>query len=86
MPVHRINEFPEGSGSLTGDDLFLFMDDPSGSGITKKISLNQISSAIGSGGVDLGNYFNTSIVAGSGLQFSYNSENNTLTINASGYL
>lgn len=50
MPIKRIDEFPEGSGSLTTDDIFLFMDDPSGSGVTKKISLSQISSAIGGGG------------------------------------
>lgn len=45
MPVYRINQFPEGSGSLSNDDVFLFMDDPSGSGVTKKISLSQINSA-----------------------------------------
>ena len=45
MGIKRINEFPEGSGSLSSDDVFLFMDDPSGSGITKKISLSQISIA-----------------------------------------
>lgn len=50
MTIKRINEFPEGSGSLSNDDVFLFMDDPSGSGITKRISLSQISSAIGGGG------------------------------------
>jgi len=50
MPVYRINEFPEGSGNLTNDDVFLFMDDPAGSGVTKKISLSQISVAIGGGG------------------------------------
>lgn len=50
MTIKRINEFPEGSGSLSNDDVFLFMDDPSGSGVTKKISLSQISSAIGGGG------------------------------------
>jgi hypothetical protein len=50
MPIQRINEFPEGSGSLSNDDVFLFMDDPSGSSVTKKISLSQISSAIGGGG------------------------------------
>jgi hypothetical protein len=50
MSIKRINEFPEGSGSLTNDDVFLFMDDPSGNGVTKKISLSQISSAIGGGG------------------------------------
>lgn len=47
MSIKRINEFPEGSGSLTNDDIFLFMDDPSGSSITKKISLSEISDAIG---------------------------------------
>jgi hypothetical protein len=47
MSIKRINEFPEGSGSLTTDDVFLFMDDPSGSGITKKIGLSQIGSVIG---------------------------------------
>lgn len=49
MPILRINEFPEGSGSLSSDDVFLFMDDPSGSGVTKKISLSQISGTIGGG-------------------------------------
>jgi hypothetical protein len=29
MSIQRINEFPEGSGSLSSDDVFLFMDDPS---------------------------------------------------------
>jgi hypothetical protein len=53
MPVYRINQFPEGSGSLSNDDVFLFMDDPSGSGVTKKISLSQINSAIGGGGNSL---------------------------------
>lgn len=47
MTIKRINEFPEGSGSLSNDDIFLFMDDPSNGGTTKKISLSQISAAIG---------------------------------------
>jgi len=42
MSIKRINEFPDGSGSLSNDDVFLFMDDPSGSGITKKISLSDL--------------------------------------------
>lgn len=50
MSIKKINQFPDGNGNLTNDDLFIFMDDPSGSGVTKKISLNQISSAIGGGG------------------------------------
>jgi hypothetical protein len=45
MPIKRINEFPQGSGSLSSDDVFLFMDDPSGGGITKKISLSEMSSS-----------------------------------------
>ena len=43
MPIKRLDEFPTGSGSLTNDYLFLFMDDPSGGRITKKISLNELS-------------------------------------------
>lgn len=42
MPIKRINEFPEGSGSLSTDDVFLFMDDPSGVAITKKVSLSSL--------------------------------------------
>jgi len=44
MGVVRINELPEGSGSVTNDDLFVFMDDPSGSAITKKVSLTSLNS------------------------------------------
>jgi hypothetical protein len=67
MPILRINEFPEGSGSLSNDDVFLFMDDPSGSGITKKISLSQISSNIDDGLisiVDLGTLAGTNAING----------------------
>ena len=46
MAVTRLSQLPEGSGNLTNDDIFIFMDDPSGSGITKKISLSQISDNI----------------------------------------
>lgn len=49
MAIIRINELPEGSGNLTNDDIFVFMDDPAGSGITKKISLSEIASAVGGG-------------------------------------
>jgi|NOAtaT_6_FD_contig_91_513723_length_1808_multi_3_in_0_out_0_1 hypothetical protein len=49
MGIVRINELPEGSGNLTNDDIFIFMDDPSGGGVTKKISLSEISNAIGVG-------------------------------------
>jgi hypothetical protein len=46
MPIKRINEFPDGSGTLTNDDVFLFMDNPGASGVTKKISLDEITNAI----------------------------------------
>ena len=46
MPIKRINEFPEGSGSLSNDDVFLFMDNPEVSGVTKKISFSEIADAI----------------------------------------
>ena len=49
MGIVRINELPEGSGSLTTDDIFIFMDDPSSGGTTKKISLSEISDALGGG-------------------------------------
>ena len=53
MGIIRLNELPEGGGSLS-NDVFLFMDDPSGGGTTKKISLSQIAGAIsgGGGGID----------------------------------
>jgi hypothetical protein len=38
--IKRLKDFPEGSGSLTADDVFIFMDNPSGVGVTKKISLS----------------------------------------------
>lgn len=48
--IVRINQLPEGSGSLSSDDIFVFMDDPSNGGVTKKISLSQISASIGGSG------------------------------------
>lgn len=48
MSIKRINQFPSGSGNLTGDDLFLVMDDPAGSGNTVTISLNNLIEVIGS--------------------------------------
>lgn len=57
--ITRLNQLPDGSGLLSNDDIFLMMDDPSGSAVTKKVSLSQLSSAIGGGStstvVNLGN-------------------------------
>jgi hypothetical protein len=50
MSIKRINQLPDGSGNLSNDDLFIFMDNPSASGVTKKISLSQLISALGGGG------------------------------------
>ncbi|NDB60396.1 hypothetical protein EB001_18390, partial [bacterium] len=57
MPIKRFHEFPANSGTLTNDDIFLFMDNPGASGVTKKISLSEIATAIGSGGGGSGNPF-----------------------------
>ncbi|NBP01296.1 MAG: hypothetical protein EBU90_14365 [Proteobacteria bacterium] len=43
MSIKRINQLPDGSGNLSNDDLFIFMDNPSSDGVTKKISLSQLS-------------------------------------------
>ena len=51
--IKRLKDFPEGSGSLTADDVFIFTDNPSGVGVTKKISLSQLSNAIGGGISDI---------------------------------
>jgi len=45
MSIKRINEFPLASG-LTSDDIFLIMDDPSGSATTKKVSLSTLQSGL----------------------------------------
>jgi hypothetical protein len=45
MSIKRINEFPTASG-LTSDDIFLIMDDPSGSAITKKVSVSVLQSGL----------------------------------------
>jgi hypothetical protein len=45
MSIQRINEFPSASG-LTSDDIFLIMDDPLGSALTKKVSLSTIHSGL----------------------------------------
>ena len=46
MTIKKINQFPEGSGSLSNDDIFLFMDDPSGSALTKKVSVSVLQSGL----------------------------------------
>jgi hypothetical protein len=61
MGIIRIDQLPEGEDNLSNDDIFVFMDNPSGSGVTKKVSLSQLGTAIGSasafqvGNIDLHN-------------------------------
>lgn len=45
MSIQRINDFPVASG-LTSDDIFLIMDDPAGSALTKKVSLSTLQSGL----------------------------------------
>jgi hypothetical protein len=45
MSIQRINEFPVASG-LTSDDIFLMMDDPAGSALTKKVSVSVLQSGL----------------------------------------
>jgi len=73
MSIKRINEFPEGSGSLSNDDLFIFMDDSSGSGVTKKITLSQlfaaatVKSIAGSGNISVSSVSGNFTIGSSGL-------------------
>lgn len=58
MVIKRFDDFPENNSSLSSDDIFLFMDDPgSGEGVTKKISLSELSNAIGPVGYEQGTSF-----------------------------
>jgi hypothetical protein len=81
--IVRLNQLPEGSGNLTSDDIFVFMDDPSGSAVTKKISLSEISSVLGGGSATVVTISSTSGTistdASSGDIFD-------ITLNASGLL
>ena len=45
MPILRIDQFPNGSGSVTNDDLLLFLDNPSGSSITKYMKISDMAGA-----------------------------------------
>lgn len=42
MSVIRINQLPDGSGTLTSDDIFLIMDAPSSTSTTKQVSANAL--------------------------------------------
>ena len=84
MSIKRINEFPSASGvNLTPDDVFLFMDDPSGSAETKKVSLATLSNFLGNGGGG-GGAANTGDVVFSGSAISTANSNQDLIINPNG--
>lgn len=96
MSIKKIKDFPDGSGALSNDDIFIFMDDPSGSGVTKKISFSLLSSSLGGGAVSsftssqISN-FNTSVsgllpvknIIGSG-NINVNNFNGVFTVSSSG--
>jgi len=46
MDIKRIKDFTDGSSSLSPDDIFLVMDNPSGTGTTKQVSLADLTSSI----------------------------------------
>ena len=54
MSIKRINEFPAASG-LTNDDIFLMMDDPSGSALTKVVPVSVLQSGLVQSNIDLVN-------------------------------
>lgn len=82
MSIKKINQFPNGSGNLSNDDMFLFMDDPSGNAITKYISLSELSSSIGGGGGGGGGISN--IVEDLTPQLGGNLDLNSYSINGTG--
>lgn len=83
--IKRINQFPEGSGSLSSDDIFLFMDDPSGDKTTKKISLSQLSEAIGVIAVSGANADTGDIIfSGAVISTANTDQSMTITTNGSG--
>lgn len=84
MGIQRFYQFPEGSGSLSGDDVFLFMDNPSSSGVTKKIALSDLIDAIGV--VAISGEFNTGDITfdGSTISTANTDQNMTITTNGSG--
>jgi hypothetical protein len=70
MSIKKINELPIANG-LTNDDIFLIMDDPSGSAVTKKVSLSTLAAAIG-GGSNSSNSTSPILVYDNGHTYSTN--------------
>ena len=89
MAIIRINELPSGSGNLSPDDLIVFMDDPSGSKLTKRLTAQELTDFIGTGNPfdqDLNTFdsptFNQiTISSGSGISYYVmaNVDGNTVT-------
>jgi hypothetical protein len=81
MPIKKITDFAEGSGLLSGDDVFLFVDNPAGSGVSKKISLSDIGVALGAGSTSV---FGLGTVSGTNaINYGTNKLIQTLTLNGS---
>lgn len=53
--IKRISDLPSSDNNLTDDDILVFMDDPSGSKITKKVPLSELKTFLGSSSEGTGN-------------------------------
>jgi hypothetical protein len=85
MIIKRFKEFPEGSGSLSADDIFLFMDNPDNTGVTKKISLAELTDAIGIVAVSGASADTEDITfSGSTISTANTDQSMTITTNGSG--
>lgn len=77
MIIKRINEFPSVTNDLTNDDILLIMNDPSGSQITKHVSISQIISFVNGTPV-----YDTGVVSGSfPVDFDIDKQIQNLTLN-----
>lgn len=77
MIIKRINEFPASTTDLSNDDILLIMNDPSGSQITKHVSISQVISFFNGTPV-----YDTGVVSGSVvIDFDINKQIQSLTLN-----
>lgn len=77
MIIKKINEFPSIVNDLTNDDILLIMNDPSGSKITKHVSVSQLMSFINGTPI-----FEIGLVTGSvSIDFDMDKQIQNLTLN-----
>jgi hypothetical protein len=77
MIIKRINEFPAVTDDLSDDDIILVMNDPSGSQITKHLSVSQLISFVNGTSV-----YDAGVVTGTvAIDFDINKQIQALTLN-----